>query len=339
MIYFNGTDLNAQITITRDDIPPVGAVVVRDMDSANISNPGGSGINQVWDFSGAVSYYSDTVVFANPSDIPDGNLFTGANLAEGRTVFEVDGTFSNYIYWNNSNSGLYAVGWSLNFGSPEFTYMAREFYSPNPNTLPFPLTFGLETAASTTAERTSSTRVGNLVLDSSRVVSHITQMILVDGSGVVTTPAGTYNSLRVREMSNHIDSTWSWTPFGGWEFEGTESYEMINYRWFANDFGEVATLSFDETFAEFQYLSSIIVSSPGIKYSNEISLYPNPAGDMLYIKTNMPVYRVEVFNLNGQPAIPATVNKEIDISNLKPGMYITIMETANGYNTQRFVKK
>ncbi|HLO89953.1 MAG TPA: T9SS type A sorting domain-containing protein [Lentimicrobium sp.] len=330
---------SAQITITHDDMPVAGTVIMRAMDTATITDPGSSGMNQTWDYSMAVAHLSDTVDYLLPSQVPGGNLFPGANLAEGRTIFDPAGNFSNYIFWNSSETGMYAIGWNLSFGSPGYSFISVQQYEPDPNTLPLPLTYGNTSTVSTTGERYSSTRIENVLLDSSRVVSHITLNMTADGSGTLITPVGTYEVLRIVEASTHIDSTFSWNPGSGWVFESTETFNLTNYRWFANNFGEVATLSIDQESIQFQYLSAIIINVPDVGFTSKINIYPNPAGDILYIDGNNPVTKVEIYSVSGQLILTSNNKNAVDISSLDSGVYVSKVYMNGMQSTSKFIKK
>jgi len=276
---------SAQITVTHDDMPVPGMVIMRSMDTVNITEPGGAGLNQTWDFRSAVTHLSDTVNYENPSEVPGGDLFPAANLAEGRTIFDPSGDFYNYIFWNSAEDGMYAIGWNLFFGNPAFSFNSIQYYEPVPNTLPLPLNYGDSQTTTSTGTRYSSTWMENIQIDSSMIVSHINLVMTVDGSGTLMTPAGTYPALRVMEVSTHQDSSWVWTQAGGWEFERTQTYTLTNYKWYTNLLGEVATLSLDGESTDFQFLSSVIIDVANLNFSSNINVFPNPAGELLYIKT------------------------------------------------------
>lgn len=330
---------SAQITITQADMPFPGLVIMRDMDTATITEPGGAGLNQTWDYSDAVSHLGDTVTFALPSEVPGGDLFPEANLAEGRSIFDPAGNFYNYIFWNSAEDGMYGIGWVLFFEVSGSTYNSIQNFDPVPNTLPLPFTYGSSSSTSTTGERYTSTRFGELLIDSSHVISHITVNINVDGSGNLITPVDTYPALRIEEQSTHVDSTWSWTQAGGWEFERVETFELTNYRWFANNWGEVATLSIDEDLIQFQWLSSVLIDVPSINYNAGIKIYPNPAGDLLFIQTDKKIDYSEIYSVNGKLLLTVDDLVSIDISGFDPGMYICRTYASGTVSTGKFVKR
>ncbi len=110
------------------------------------------------------------------------------------------------------------------------------------------------------------------------------------------------------------------------------------YRWFTNSFGEVATLSSDGESNQFQYLSSIIISVPHLQ-ANSFKIYPNPAGDEIYLQADEKITGAEIFTLNGQSVSATLRGNAIDISKLEPGIYFCKVTTRLGVSTQRFVKK
>ncbi len=78
---------------------------------------------------------------------------------------------------------------------------------------------------------------------------------------------------------------------------------------------------------------------------NEMTLYPNPATDMLYIDNNLSTWEIqqaglELYNIYGEiiPAIEHKITSErisVDVSALNPGIYYITLST----NNTRFVKK
>lgn len=330
---------SAQITITHDDMPVAGTVIMNAMDTATITDPGNAGMNQTWDFSSAISYLSDTVIYKLPSEVPGGDLFPGANLTEVRTIYDPEGNLANYIFWNSASDGMYALGLTMWFGFPGYSYNSIQHFDPNPNTLILPVTFGSTGASSTTGTQYSSIRVGEMLLDSTMVISHISFTMNADGSGTLITPVDSYEALRIVEVSNHVDSTFTWNQTSGWEFERVETFELTNYRWFANDYGEVATLSINDGSANFQFLSSILINVADIKHTVNVVLYPNPAGDILYVSSGSTVTKTEIYTSNGQLLFKTNQLGAVDISSLKPGMYVCKVYTNNGDYISKFIKK
>ena len=96
---------------------------------------------------------------------------------------------------------------------------------------------------------------------------------------------------------------------------------------------------------DFPYIWSFTTGDPTgiqeqISHENAVLIFPNPVSDMLHIKSQEPVLRVEIFNLQGQ--LLRQINEaisELSVSELNPGTYILRVTTAAGVVSQRFVKQ
>lgn len=71
--------------------------------------------------------------------------------------------------------------------------------------------------------------------------------------------------------------------------------------------------------------------------SMEVSVYPNPASDQLFIGAD-DVEFVEVFAIDGTRVLQSNV-KELRIEHLVPGVYSVNVRTKSGFGTTRFVKQ
>ncbi len=330
---------SAQITITQNDMPQPGWTFIRAIDSVSAFLPGASGTNQTWNFSNASVNESDTVEFLDPSQVPGGNLFPAANLAETRIISDPDGTLSNYIFWNSASDGYYAVGWLLHFESTDYVFNSVEDYNPDPNLLPFPLNYGDAASATTTATGYSSIRAMNFLIDSSKVIRHLTAEITVDGSGTLVTPIDSYDVLRLHETSTHVDSSFSWTEAQGWQFQRVDTYQTNDYRWLTNVLGEVANISIEGDDTRFQFLSSYVIGVNDIPVKASLTLYPNPAGNVLYINSPVNFTTVQIFDLNGNLALTSGSKKAINVGRLERGVYLCRITGENGVFSSKFVKE
>lgn len=74
--------------------------------------------------------------------------------------------------------------------------------------------------------------------------------------------------------------------------------------------------------------------------SNSIYVYPNPAQDILdvYTPTNTPIESIEIYNPFGQLVLHSNT-KKINVSNLKQGLHIIIINTVNGTTVKKFTKE
>ena len=95
--------LHSQITIGNNHIPVFGdQYKIRDVDTTGV-NPGNSGANQTWNFSG-INILTDSVVFSwvDPSTTPYASSFPGAHIAEGNQI--------GYWYYTNVGGDLSYIG-------------------------------------------------------------------------------------------------------------------------------------------------------------------------------------------------------------------------------------
>lgn len=71
----------------------------------------------------------------------------------------------------------------------------------------------------------------------------------------------------------------------------------------------------------------------------EVSLYPNPANDVLNIEMTNEVQSIEIYNIQGQK-VKAANQKQINIADLANGMYmIKIQDAENAIATKKFMKQ
>ena len=77
-----------------------------------------------------------------------------------------------------------------------------------------------------------------------------------------------------------------------------------------------------------------------ISSEHRIVIHPNPVSDVLYIQSEEPILRVEIFNLQGQQIrqINGAIS-ELSVSELSTGIYVLKVTTAKGVATLRFVKQ
>ncbi len=70
----------------------------------------------------------------------------------------------------------------------------------------------------------------------------------------------------------------------------------------------------------------------------DISIYPNPESDMVYIDGNYTQLKVVVYDILGKQVMNKSITKSIDISQLKKGVYILQLFDGAKVTTQRIIK-
>ncbi|MGY0392211.1 T9SS type A sorting domain-containing protein [Bizionia sp. KMM 8389] len=74
-------------------------------------------------------------------------------------------------------------------------------------------------------------------------------------------------------------------------------------------------------------------------YDFELKLYPNPASDRLFIKSNKTINRLTIYNVNGQVIKQIhSISNGVDVSSLPTGLYFLNIKTAKGEISKKFIK-
>lgn len=73
--------------------------------------------------------------------------------------------------------------------------------------------------------------------------------------------------------------------------------------------------------------------------ANPVSIYPNPATDLIHIQSTSAIVAVEIFNLSGQKVLQGKTNR-LAINTLPQGTYVVQVKTQDGKTTtQKLIKK
>ncbi len=87
------------------------------------------------------------------------------------------------------------------------------------------------------------------------------------------------------------------------------------------------------------FTSTTLATSENTNTTKDISIYPNPAKDVLFIQSEKRVSQVEIYNMAGQKVLE-TKETKINTSNLKPGVYmVKIKDVDNQISSQKLIIK
>jgi len=143
--------------------------------------------------------------------------------------------------------------------------------------------------------------------------------------------------------------------FGSFVFKGTGAFfwsstaysaEIALYRGISNDYeGVYQQGSYSGYMIGFSVRclkDTIITQVENIENGNKIKLFPNPSTDRITVGYTGKINNIYIFNLLGelvsQRKLPIGTN-EIDISNLKKGIYIIKIENSTGIIQQKLIKE
>lgn len=336
----------SQISIDVSDMPQVGDVINRKADTMTVlSGPGNSGANQTWNFTQTSNYIIDenTSVVA-PSSTPYGSSFSAANLA-------MTNDNASYLYFTQNASSQVAIGLAgdiLGTGTPINAPMTGGDLIHN-----FPRTYGSNFADSYTVDVTVDASSINAALSQIRFKRVVNALDSTDAWGQLTTPVGTYNSLRVERIEHSTDSIWVKPVFPPtWTLYQTTKDTTVTYQWYAKG-GKlaVAEMAFDSLGAPKKFTWSLVAPVTGLNEltSNTVfDLYPNPAQNEIHLSFNESELG-ELANLLLVDQSGREINSEVfhvndlhhtvDCSKLTNGVYFIQVKTGKSQAVSRFVKQ
>jgi hypothetical protein len=70
----------------------------------------------------------------------------------------------------------------------------------------------------------------------------------------------------------------------------------------------------------------------------DISIYPNPTSDMIYIEGNYTQLKVVIYNVLGKEILNKSITNSIDISHLDNGVYILQLSDGVKLSTRKIIK-
>lgn len=315
---------SAQITITAADQAPMLTVFNQARDTTQTQNEGGSGPSVTYNFAALLNQSEDSLTFTLPQWTPYGASYPQSNLSI--VINQGDA----YIYSTQSSTMLEINGQAadpLGNGIIPLTFT-------NPETqMIFPAAYG--SSFGDTAGGTNQFYMGydpgvGFTVDSVRIHTYITKDSDFDGWGSITTPLGTFNTLRQNTYRKQID-TIDIYAFGNWApafFSQTDSTRTFTYWTNGVGFPLVELTAQDDlgmiTNATWLVSNPTVTGIPANDNSNNIIAYPNPVADVLTIQTTVEEGSIEVIDMTGRVVQTAVINStstRIDMSDLAAGMY------------------
>ncbi len=220
---------HAQITVLSTDMPVVGNKILRTRDSAAINvNIGSGGANKVWDFSNVTSAFHSTSVthVVTPVSTTDASSFSTSNLA-----FTVDSL--NYVYVLNSAATYLGKGYAGKIGTDHVVTVLN----PDLTTYTFPITYNTHHSDTYGFDQAvSGASVGQPTVYQVRDIHKSVYKDTVDGWGIVKTPIGTYNCLRIHSVDCQRDSLfYKLLSIFPWTYLSTTVKQPVSYSWISKE--------------------------------------------------------------------------------------------------------
>lgn len=255
LLFINVLNLQAQVVITSSMMPAAGDTIrVSHVVGPEIPDPALTGFDYSWNYSMLQAGSQSVTSFVSPSQTP--MIFQlvfnplVANLAspvDGLDIFEGE-VIDAWMFYRNTAAGFVSPGFAATvFGIPvpfKFDTPERLFKFPlNVNSLP-------DSTISELAVEYPS--VGYVSIHKKRVNT-------VDGSGVLTTPYGTFNTIRLKSVIYEEDSIYIESSQSG--FPIVRNY--TEYKWLSPDHKiPLLTITREGTMTNVQYIDSIRDLSP-----------------------------------------------------------------------------
>lgn len=351
-----GVLASAQITINDTHIVGIGDVVEQAQDTLPTVGIGSAGANQTWNFSSIQQHTLDSLFFKNPSTLPGNGDFPTSNLG-----LKDSNEDSSWTFLTKNTAGLFVDG-------------IHQIQSGQPTSIP--ITATIITFPSTMGTSFGDTWNGILftfplgqdpdgpgphgTVDSLRVTREAVVNSNIDSWGNVTTPFGTFASLRQIVIEEDADTTWQLVS-GVWEVMSTTTQTFlatfgVNQSKFAYDTIRTARWWTNDVSAKFPIIEmdyeangsvnsvSWQKNSPfvGVEEMNAkpiFSLYPNPAKDIINISTDkIENSIISIFDITGKEVKSIDFNSptiSLNINDLDAGVYFyTVTNRTSGKTLQ-----
>lgn len=316
---------SAQTTITAADQPVLLSVYQQATDTTGTQSPGGSGTNQTWAYGSLANQRQDSMTFTLPQWTPDGASYPSSNFCIMQNQGEA------YIYATISPTLLEIDGQAADpFGNG---VIPLTFTNPETQMI-FPAAYG--SSFGDTAGGVNQFYLGydpgiGFTVDSVIIHTTIVKESDFDGWGSVTTPLGTFNTLRqntYRKQSDTIDIY----AFGMWTYGiFTQEDSARTYSYWVNGYGYPVVELYDQDdmgqISRATWLSAqpMVTGVPVNENNNTVNAFPNPANDVLTIETSAGEGNIEIIDVTGRVVKTAVINSNltyIDVTDLSSGVYV-----------------
>jgi hypothetical protein len=175
-------------------------------------------------------------------------------------------------------------------------------------------------------------------------IQHRSRASEVDGYGIITTPLGTFNALRVHHLILETDSLYiDFNGFGTWI--PIPVPQVNEYEWWTNGQKEpllkisTSTVMGNETVTAIEYRDIYRGMDAGIsELTFSMNLFPNPTSDLLFVQSNEVWNTGVISDAQGRIMKNLTFTECIDVKELPKGTYFLSIETRIGRVTKSLVK-
>jgi hypothetical protein len=341
----------AQITVDLADVVAAGDAIEQAQDTiSNGITIGSSGANQTWDFSSLHQDELDTLFFMDASPSPGNSNFPLSNL-----VMQESSDDSSWVFLTKDASGFFMNG--LLQLQQDGSFQAVNFAS---TLITFPSTMGTNFVDSwngvlivlpvdTDPDGPGPTPI----IDSVKITRASSLSSNIDAWGDVTTPFGTFASLRQVVEDQTIDTTWTASGGSGvWEMIDPVLASLFNLdqiaydttrtaRWWTNNpisKFPIVEMDYEDngTVNNIDWQKSTLVAAvteQSVSVST-VSLSPNPAKTEVTIKTDLTNNNtIKILDITGKLIVEKSFNTSqitLPVSAFNNGIYFYNILDVNG---------
>ena len=321
------TGISAQPVITYNGNAPQIGDIYNVSGTFGTFDPGPAGGGQSWDFSDVQATLTAGVTAVDPSSTPFADEFPEATLA----FRDDDNSLETYNYWQLTGSELFFLG----MGSDPGTNPDIIHYLDPRKIMQYPFAFN-----DTYTDSYFYAYPSAIMLIHRRG----TIIAMADAWGSVKTPAGSYNStLRIKKVKTYTDSVWN----TGGDLMSVTPHTETDFEWYtATSHYPVLHIQVTEAGSSLSYTSLVggIEDNPLL---SQISIYPNPADDIINVRLSDAVsekIEIALVNQMGQQLTQLTKTGNhrfsADIGGLAPGVYFIRIKSSSGKSAvSKFIKR
>ncbi|NVK64683.1 MAG: T9SS type A sorting domain-containing protein [Flavobacteriales bacterium] len=344
----------AQITLNNSDFADGGDTVRMSSTTDPAIDFLSTGANHTWDFSGLVAEsqtlknYNDLgnasalvqFLFGNfaPSDYQATNMVASDALPLDQigTFLPVTISEVNQVSKNSSDS-ITSIGFSVTVDGTEVPFRSDTIETR----YKFPANFG-----DVYSSRGYSNLDMNPIFDAIWI-QYRQRNSNIDGWGQITTPFGTFDALRIRHSIQEQDSVYI-GQFGNWISLPIPPSNI--YEWWTNGQLEpilrinTSDIGGTETVTNIEYRDNYDPALAGIdELFEELSVYPNPAQDILNVEGLQPGSTYLLVSPDGKQVLSGTIQSEmhsVSLHEMAAGNYMILVKNTNGtWSKASFVKQ
>jgi hypothetical protein len=244
-------------------------------------DPGPSGANQNWDFSDTPSSFFTSAVAVNPGSTPFADDFPEATIA-----FDQNGDGETYIYSQISPTEMLNVGLGNITGSGGDELVIH--YTDAVKLLQYPFSYS---DTYTDTYFTSYSLMAEMVTHEWGDIT-----VIADAWGNISTPEGTYNTLRVKSERVYTDSIWV-----SGVFINTTTHVQTDYNWYTStSHTPVFSISVTEDGTTVSYRTNLTDAGEQQFRNVQVDIFPNPVTDNLTIQSEKALSSIWLLSVNGR---------------------------------------